>query len=313
MLTIIVVQYEPNWEKMERTLLSIVQQSDQNFELVIADDGSKKNLFQKARKWLESRGRHAVYLALDQNRGTVWNLWNAVSHASGKWVYSISPGDYLYDSATVAWIKAVCEQDQLCAGFGRAAYYTDTPRLRCLPGQTPCDRTCYRKGSYRPDVIKRHLLLYDDGISGACVFYRRDLLLAALNKMKGHVQYAEDFSLRMFAVQGIPINCYDRNICWYEADCGVSKSKEIMQADWRAMLLVLRKNYPRDLTVRLAALYYFNEEQRSRILRGIVGRLIVPQWIPLKQKQKHFQPPVNGKLEILQDLYKLQMQGGRTV
>lgn len=45
----------------------------------------------------------------------------------------------------------------------------------------------------------------------------------------------------------------------------------------RAMLEVLRAAYPHDRTVRLAYAYYFNDRRKSRLVRGLVGRLIVPQ------------------------------------
>ena len=65
-------------------------------------------------------------------------------------------------------------------------------------------------------MIKRNLLLYDDGISGCGMVYERDLLVEALQLLAGHVRLAEDFSVRLFAVQGVPIRRYDRLTTWYE-------------------------------------------------------------------------------------------------
>ena len=67
---------------------------------------------------------------------------------------------------------------------------------------------------------------------------------------------------------------------WYEYGGGVSTdaaARARMLGDWRAMLEVLRAAYPHDRTVRLAYEYYFNDRRKSRLVRGLVGRLIVPQ------------------------------------
>ena len=121
MLSIVVVQYEPDRAALERTLLSILTQDDQDFELIIADDGSRNKRFDSTRALLNKYGREAQLLTLPENRGTVWNLWNGVSHAGGTWVYAISPGDYLYDAGTVRGGKACGRSDDGWAAFGTAA------------------------------------------------------------------------------------------------------------------------------------------------------------------------------------------------
>ncbi len=67
-----------------------------------------------------------------------------------------------------------------------------------------------------------------------------------------------------------------------------------MLRDWRAMVELLRELYPKDRTVRLAYEYYFNDRHKSRLVRGLVRRLIVPQNAPSKA-QHAWVPPVNGE------------------
>ena len=78
-----------------------------------------------------------------------------------------------------------------------------------------------------------------------------------------------------------------------------------MLRDWRAMLTLLRELYPKDRTVRLAYEYYFNDRHKSRLVRGLVGRLIVPQNAPFKKAQHAWQPPVNGDTAELHQIYEL--------
>ena len=151
------------------------------------------------------------------------------------------------------------------------------------------------------------MLLYDDGISGAGLVYERELLVHALEKMAGRVLLAEDFAARLFAVENIPMVGYDRCIAWYEVGTGVSTNEGArarMLRDWRAMVELLRELYPKDRTVRLAYEYYFNDRHKSRLVRGLVGRLIVPQNAPFKKAQHAWVPPVNGDIQELKQIYE---------
>ena len=45
--SVIVVTYNAIWDKLKLTLDSIIRQSFENFEIVMADDGSKEDVFDK--------------------------------------------------------------------------------------------------------------------------------------------------------------------------------------------------------------------------------------------------------------------------
>ena len=236
------------------------------------------------------------------NGGTVKNMQNALRAVTTRWVLTLSPGDFLYDSETLRWWLGRLQADAPRVAFGRQAYFAPGSDPHPVPGETPFDRTPYDPAHYDARTVRRNLLLYDDGISGAGLVYERALLQAAMDTMAGRVRLAEDFSLRMFAVQGIQITRYDRLTVWYEYGGGVStdaRARERMLGEWRAMLALLREKFPRDLTVRLAYEYYFNDRRKSRLVRGLVGRLIVPQSAPFKKAQRAWTPPTNGDITIL--------------
>lgn len=307
LLTVLVAQYRPDAAALRRTLASLALQDTRDFAVMLADDGSPQNYFGQSKAWLAARGIHDVQTAaLEQNGGTVRNLIHGLESVSTRWVLTLSPGDYLYDSATLSWWLARLQADQPQVAFARQAYYTPEPEPRPAPGETPFDRTPYDPAHYDARTIKRNLLLYDDGISGCGMVYERDLLLHALGQMAGRVRLAEDFAVRLFAVQGVPITRYDRLTSWYEYGGGVSTNdtaRRRMAAEWQAMVELLRERYPRDLTVRLACAYFFNDRRKSRLVRGLVGRLIVPQNAPFKKAQRAWQPPVNGDAARLQAIY----------
>ncbi len=72
--------------------------------------------------------------------------------------------------------------------------------------------------------------------------------------MNGRVRFAEDFATRMFAVQGLPSAamtafCAGTSIA---PAFPPTKARARMDADWRAMLTLMRELYPQDRMVRLA-------------------------------------------------------------
>ena len=177
-LSILLVQYRPDEGELRRTLASLLRQNCRDFELVVADDGSDEDFFPLTRKILAENGfTGAKFVKLTPNGGTVKNVLNGAKQAAGKWVFTVSPGDYLYDADTAAWLLEVLRRDAPRVAFGRLACYADrngAPIRR--PGDAPFDRTPYRPGAYDAKTAKRNMLLYDDGISscmsGNCSYKR---------------------------------------------------------------------------------------------------------------------------------------------
>ena len=312
LLTVLVAQYRPDAAALRRTLASLVLQDTRDFAVVLADDGSPEPYFAESTAYLTAHGITEVQTAaMAKNGGTVCNILNGLQKIATRWVLTISPGDYLYDAGTLRWWLEQLQADQPRVAFGRQAYYTPGPEPRPAPGETPFDRTPYAPDHYDGATVKRNLLLYDDGISGCGMVYERDLLTEALQAMAGHVRLAEDFSVRLFAVQGIPITRYDRLTSWYEYGAGVSTNeaaRQRMADEWRAMVELLYRQYPKDRTVRLAHAYFFNDRHKSRLVRGLIGRLIVPQNAPFKKAQHAWQPPTNGDAALLRRIYDTAAQ-----
>ena len=125
-LSILLVQYRPDEGELRRTLASLLRQSCRDFELVVADDGSDEDFFPLTRKILAENGfTGAKFVKLTPNGGTVKNVLNGAKQAAGKWVFTVSPGDYLYDADTVVWLLEVLRRDAPRVAFGRLACYAD--------------------------------------------------------------------------------------------------------------------------------------------------------------------------------------------
>ena len=77
--------YNPSWDKCVFTLDSILRQKDITFELIVTDDGSKTNQFEKFTDYFESKGFEDYQMACHEvNNGTVKNFYDGIKIAKGK-------------------------------------------------------------------------------------------------------------------------------------------------------------------------------------------------------------------------------------
>ena len=167
-LTIVILQYRPDAGALRRTLAALAMQDTRDFAVVLGDDGSPQDYFAESRAYLAAHGITDVQtVKLMPNGGTVKNMQNALRAVTTRWVLTLSPGDFLYDSETLRWWLGRLQADAPRVAFGRQAYFAPGSDPHPIPGETPFDRTPYDPAHYDARTVRRNLLLYDDGISGA--------------------------------------------------------------------------------------------------------------------------------------------------
>ena len=119
----------------------------------------------------------------------------------------------------------------------------------------------------------------------------------------------------MFAVQGLHIRCYDRILRWYEYGTGVStneKARARMDADWRAMLTLMRELYPQDRHGPPGVGVLPTTTATSpACCAGLIGRLVVPQNCAFKKAQRSWQPPDQRRPGRAEENLRLR-RGGHT-
>jgi len=97
-MSVLVLQYNASVIEVQKTIQSILRQQNIEFEIVVADDGSKENHFTQLEDYFKARGfSHYTLVNNPHNGGTVKNILSGVKMCNGKYVKCISPGDYLYD------------------------------------------------------------------------------------------------------------------------------------------------------------------------------------------------------------------------
>lgn len=100
--TVLIVTYHPDWKKLLVTLDSIMAQTFKDYEIVVSDDGSEENCFDKIEAYFAAH-QFANYTLIshEKNQGTVKNLIDGLAKAKGKYVRDFGPGDAFYNEHTL--------------------------------------------------------------------------------------------------------------------------------------------------------------------------------------------------------------------
>ena len=290
MVSIVVVTYNPKWEKLKSTVLSAILQQGIDFEIIITDDGSANNYFEELKKLFKMHD-FTDYSLLEskKNKGTVYNLKKGVDAAIGKYIKDISPGDYFYSDNTIAdWIAYV-QLNDVKVSFGKAVYYNDDVQFNIIKHRTaPKYINGYRYG-YNDSTRKEYLLM-DDMALGAAVLCEREILNKYLSLIVDKVKLGEDFAYSLMVFNGIHLNLYDKNVVFYEFGNGVSTSGNerytaIMLADWENMHNIMLNCDVEDFfSIRFKQYIKNYNKYRNHVMKRIIKCMILPETIWWKFK-----------------------------
>ena len=102
-ISVVVATYNPDVNKLNRTLKQICRQENVSFEVIITDDASSKKDFSHLGEFFKNNGfENFKILEHNENVGTVKNCLSALNEAKGKYVFITSPGDILFDKNTLS-------------------------------------------------------------------------------------------------------------------------------------------------------------------------------------------------------------------
>ena len=103
-------------ETLERAINSLLNQTYQNFEIVVSNNGSTDNTLEILRRFEKMDGRIKVFTS-KENRGSIWNFNKVVEESTGKYFMWASHDDHHEDAFVASCVNAM-EQDEnavLCA------------------------------------------------------------------------------------------------------------------------------------------------------------------------------------------------------
>lgn len=281
-VSIIVLTYNPDNQKLRQTLRAIAEQKEIDFEVLISDDGSARKDFSFLDGYMETLGiQNYRLLAHEENHGTVASCLCAVREASGTYVFLTSPGDYLYDEYVLRDFYRFAEVNQASLCFGNAVFYRDangTPVLT-RPIGTPA-----QPGFYAPEAsasLAKLSFFGGNWVIGASYFRERTLFLSILEQICTESKYTEDTPSTAFAMAaGHRLYYYDRNVVWYEDGTGVStgvseKWKKLLHEDALRCFTKLKFLYPKDPCVDITFCNLSVPSRFRRIARKLLRHPIL--------------------------------------
>lgn len=227
-VTVLVVTYKPNYNKLFLTLKSIIIQKDINFDIVIADDGSPDLDKEGINNWFISNGfSHYKVTSLTENAGTVKNIANGLKLCSGKYLKLISPGDFLYDELTLKKFFDFCELNNFGVAFGNSIYYSYTDgKVKTYPKlHFPNILKPYKKDNFKK--AKFNFFAFGDFILAPSYFVNTDLFKKYYAQIVDKVKFAEDTMYILMIADGVEPHYLDIPIVWYEYGTGISTSNNL--------------------------------------------------------------------------------------
>lgn len=230
-ISIILVTYNSDWEKIKMTLLSILKQKDVSMQIIVADDGSKMTFDSEINDLMKENGfDNCLILDSPLNRGTVLNIANAVKYAKGSYTKTIAPGDCLFDADTFfSWLSFM-KEDSVEVSFGDAVYFSRNEKIKLYATKgSPANRDIYKSKRCSSRCSSKQFVDYvvaNDTILGAAQLMKTDVLAKYLDIIQNKVVYAEDYMIRIMIYDGIDVRYYPHIVIWYEYGTGISTSKD---------------------------------------------------------------------------------------
>lgn len=272
-VSIIVLLYNPDAIKLKRTINSIINQKDVDFEVILSDDGSVENPKTIVDDVFGSYNfTNYSFHRNEKNIGTVKNILSVLDSAKYKYVYLISPGDLIYDETTMSNFVNFSNKHQAKVCFGDyICYNTDKEKINIIESlQCPSKPSIFDVENYNFFNAKVFALL-SGNVLGPAFFREREYAIKYITLISQTAKYVEDNTATMFSLaENIPLYHNPRNICWYESGSGIStpgnKKWEIMiNKDYNDTFLLALKMYPKDRIIKAAYFKKFGKHHENQI------------------------------------------------
>ena len=302
-VAVIICTYNPIWEKLEQTLNSCIIQCGLKVQIIITDDGSNNNYFDKITEYLEEkRFTNYTLVPASQNQGTVKNFLKGAQKCVAKYIKPISPGDYLYNETVLLdWITYL-EKCGKKWSFGEAIYYRQDDNgnhYNVTQMAHPQNIKIYLSGNW--PVCRWNYAVLADIALGAAVISTKEICIEYLERIEDKVKYAEDNIWRMMMFDGVVGTYYPQRVIFYEWGEGISTSnnalwKKQLSNDWDNADQIMLSNVKSSDVFKEKMIKAF---KAKKIKNNAIKFLVMPnKWKLLKHKfSKRFVPRKTESLE----------------
>ena len=221
-VSVCVLTYEPDYEKLFTTLTSVVEQKECSYEILIGDDGTADFRQNEIEMWLLRRNfTDYTVIHSAENRGTVHNVMNVLRAARGHYIKLISPGDYFYSTNVLADMISFMDEKDYKIAFGRVCCYQPChDGYKILNTMNPLNLRPYVDNDI--PRMKESYLIYGDFPCGAAFIGERRLMLSYTEEILDKIIYGEDGIYAMMFADDISLGFWNENFIWYEYGTGIS-------------------------------------------------------------------------------------------
>lgn len=283
-ISVCVCSFEPDWDKLKRTLKSVLLQEGLKVQTVVCDDGSKKFPIDQILEFFEANNYidFIIYLTKN-NHGTVTNIYNGINLCTSDYIKDISPGDYLNTNYFLKqWLDEVKTSQcdfSICDGI--YFYIADNNKFVALEERI----SPQANDNYYHNKWFYNYLIFDDIAVGACMLTKTSVLREYLQLILGKVKYAEDNIFRIMAADKKSMMYFHRSAVLYEIGTGISTSNNSvwqnrLNEDWLASNKIISNRIGIN-DKELSSNFRKNEKAilMSKYRRAIYKTLFVRGWL----------------------------------
>jgi len=214
--SVIVCCYNSDIEKLKKTLISIYKQKRVTYEVIISDDGSRVSQEEEIKAWLiENDFNNYKLNFLNSNVGTVKNIISAVKLSSGKYIKTISPGDYFAKEDALEKFKQKAIISNADLVYSDTAFYNENGIV--MTNDISHKNIIYSKKA------KKVICYYGGYFMGASFVATKSFYEEILYNFEDKVIYMEDRALIYvgYILNKRIVGIKDQLI-WYEYGTGIS-------------------------------------------------------------------------------------------
>ena len=226
-LSIIVCNYNSSLESVFLTLSSSLLQKDIPYEIIFCDDASKDNHKKEIVSFFKKHDFRDYKLCLSPNNsGTVINILNGLHEAKYRYCKYIGSGDLFYDSRSLKDAVDFFEKYDCDFITAKCCYFYDVDGdIKTFNMANPVDYRPYEPNRYKPNKIKKRLLLDGDFCLGASIYAKTEVALNMLEHFRNKIIYSEDSALIYECFKGSKIMYLNSYNVLYEYGSGISTNQ----------------------------------------------------------------------------------------
>ena len=282
-VSVVLLTYKPDWNKLKRTLGSIVMQKDVAFEIIVTDDGSERDYCEDIKAYMADIGfDRYVYNKNEKNVGTIKNYLSGIKRAKGRYIYGISPGDMLYGDMSLRKMVDFCNEREARICFGNAIYYTnDENGFKVFKGINHPRRPQFYKEKM-PFFIMKLMFFCNENILGPSYMWEKECVQDCFEKISHSALYVEDRCGTAVAImKGIRVFHFDENMLWYEVGSGISTTdntewKLKIEEDYTNTIYNLKQEYKRE---RILDVVYIRQVCSNKLKKMMILTLKHPMFM----------------------------------